>query len=248
MRAEDICLHGMQVSMRYVSLEDTKLVLMEWAVDGVGEQRGAGPLAKFARRPLRTVDVAAAAEVFRQPRQQLARLARRGLLHRTARGFYVVVPQEYVGTTWLPELEAVAAGIGVAIYGPDDAILMGVSAARVHGTLPRALAVALVAVPQQRPVLRLSDRDATIRFVTRSTARLDAEMVRTELGKTLVTSAEQTVLDLARRPNLGDAAVDVPAAIRGLYPRCSPEVLRGLAVEQRMQATLGRVSAIVGDQ
>lgn len=209
--------------------------------------RGAELLAELARRPLRTVGSAAAAAVSRHPHQQLARLVERGVLHRSAQGYYVVIPQEYVGTAWLPGLEAVAAGIGAAMFGADDAIVMGVSAARIHGVIPRALGVAVVAVPRQRAALQLVDRDALVRFVARDTARLDAELIRTELGEALVTTPEQTVLDLTRRPNLGDAAVDVPAAIRALYQRCDRERLAELAAEQRMRATLDRVSVMVGE-
>ena len=46
-------------------------------------------------------------------------------------------------------LEAAAAGIATAIYGPDDVIVMGPSAARLHGAIPRALATATIAVPSQ---------------------------------------------------------------------------------------------------
>ncbi|MFE3260635.1 type IV toxin-antitoxin system AbiEi family antitoxin [Nocardia sp. NPDC059091] len=177
----------------------------------------------------------------------MARLVKRGVLHRAAQGYYVVIPQEYVGTAWLPGLEAVAAGIGTVMFGVDDAIMMGVSAARIHGVIPRSLGVAVVAVPRQRAASQLVDRDALVRFVVRDTARLDAELIRTELGGALVTTPEQTVLDLARRPNLGDAAVDVPTAIRALYRRSDQERLAELAAEQRMRATLDRVTAMVGE-
>ncbi|MBL1075470.1 type IV toxin-antitoxin system AbiEi family antitoxin domain-containing protein [Nocardia sp. 2] len=209
--------------------------------------RGAELLAELARQPLRTVGSAAVAAVSRHPRQQLARLVERGVLHRAAQGYYVVIPQEYVGTAWLPGLEAVAAGIGTVMFGTDNAIVMGVSAARMHGVMPRSLGVAVVAVPRQRATLRLVDRDASVRFVARDTGRLDAELIRTELGGALVTTSEQTVLDLTRRPDLGDAAVDVPAAIRALYRRCDRERLAELAIEQRMRATLDRVNAMVGE-
>lgn len=210
--------------------------------------RGAELLAQLARQPLRTVGSAAAAAVSRHPRQQLARLVDRGVLHRAAQGYYVVVPQEYVGTAWLPGLEAVAAGIGSVMFGADDAILMGVSAARLHGVIPRSLGGAVVAAPRQRAALQLVDRDALVRFVARDTARLDAELIRTELGEALVTTPEQTVLDLARRPDLGDASVDVPAAIQALYQRCDRERLAELAAEQRMRATLERVTAMAGER
>ncbi|WP_069161801.1 type IV toxin-antitoxin system AbiEi family antitoxin [Nocardia altamirensis] len=145
-----------------------------------------------------------------------------------------------------PPLEAVAAGIATADFGADNAVLMGVSAARLLGAIPRALAVAIVAVPKQRAARQLTDRDALVRFVARDTDRLDAELLRTELGRTLVTTPEQTVLDLAHRPGLGDAETEVPAAIRTLYRRCDPNRLADLAAQQRLRAALRRAAAIAG--
>ena len=154
-----------------------------------------------------------ATSVYRHPRPELARLADRGVLHRVARGYYVVVPQADIGSPWLPELEPLAAGVGAAVFGDGQAILMGVSAARMLGALPRALATAIVAVPRQHRPITLTDRPAHIVFVRRDPSALDAELVDTPLGSTLVTSPEQTVLDLAHRPRLGNAEVDVPAMV-----------------------------------
>lgn len=52
---------------------------------------------------------------------------------------------------------------------------MGLSATRRYGAIPRALAVAAVAVPKLRPRLELVDRTAAVLFVRRDTGRLDAE-------------------------------------------------------------------------
>jgi hypothetical protein len=100
----------------------------------------------------------------------------------------------------MPGLEAAAAGIAVAAYGLDDAVVMGVSSARLHGVIPRALATAVIAVPTRHDPIRSADRQAVVRFVVRDTTRLDAERIRTELGPVLVTTPEQTVLDLMKRP------------------------------------------------
>ncbi|WP_232236273.1 type IV toxin-antitoxin system AbiEi family antitoxin [Nocardia sp. BMG51109] len=206
--------------------------------------RQAGIRPELARLPLRTLTPSDAADIYRHPRQQLAKLTARGLLHRPAYGYYIVVPQDRVDQSWQPELEAVAAGIATAAFDPDHAILMGASAARVHGAIPRALAVAVVAVPKQRAPLQLIDRAAIVRFVTRDTDRLDAELIGTTLGPTLVTTPEQTVLDLAHRPELGDADTEVPTAIRTLYRRCDPGRLAELATHQRLRAALDRATAI----
>ncbi|KHO19096.1 type IV toxin-antitoxin system AbiEi family antitoxin domain-containing protein [Mycolicibacterium setense] len=194
----------------------------------------------LTQAPLRTIRPSDAASIYAHPRAQLVRLAERGLLHRLADGYYVVVPQDMVGRKWIPGLESAAAGIGSAIYAIEDVVVMGVSAARLHGVIPRALATAVVAVPRQHRAIVLSDRPATVRFVKRDTTSLDAERVRTELGPTLTTTPEQTVLDLAHRPALGDAQADVPSAVADLFARSDKDRLRELATEQRRLASLRR--------
>lgn len=194
----------------------------------------------LAASPLRTFRPQDAEATYAQPRGEMRRLERRGVLHRLAHGYYVVVPQDQTGTDWMPTLEAAAAGIATADFGPANAILMGVSAARVHGAIPRAIGTAVVAVPAQRNAITLADRVATVRFVKRDTGRLDAERMNTELGPTLVTTPEQTVLDLARRPDLGDAADEVRDAVRILIGRADHELLEELAAAQRARASLRR--------
>jgi predicted transcriptional regulator of viral defense system len=194
-------------------------------------------LAAFALRTLRPRD---AESIYAQPRGEMRRLEQRGALHRLAHGYYVVVPQDQTGTGWMPALEAAAAGIATADFGPANAILMGISAARLHGAIPRAIGTAVVAVPAQRNAIALTDRAATVRFVKRDTARLDAERISTELGATLVTTPEQTVLDLARRPNLGDAEDEVRDAVRILIGRADFDLLDELAAVQRARASLRR--------
>jgi predicted transcriptional regulator of viral defense system len=194
----------------------------------------------LARAPMKTVRPRDAEAIYAHPRAQLVRLSERGLLHRVADGYYVVVPQDMVGRTWTPGLEATAAGIASAIYGPDDVVVMGPSAARLHGAIPRALATATIAVPRQHREIALSDRPAVVRFVKRDTGGLDAERIDTPLGPTLVTTPEQTVLDLAHRPELGDVEVDIHAAVAELYARSDQQRLSALASDQRRMASLRR--------
>ncbi|MEX2587647.1 MAG: type IV toxin-antitoxin system AbiEi family antitoxin [Actinomycetota bacterium] len=193
---------------------------------------------------MRTIRAADAKKVYAHPGTQVARLERKDLLHRVAFGYYVVVPQDRIGTNWRPPIEAVAAGIATAIVGERIPVLMGLTAARIHHALPRALGEALVAVPKWHRPIRLSDRDGTIRFVERKTDQLDAEVVATELGKCLATTPEQTVLDLAHRPQLGHAEGEAWAAIKALLPRCDHELLVEIATQQRLRASLVRVERI----
>lgn len=200
----------------------------------------------LARAPLRTIRPRDAGMAYAHPRAQLARLTERGLLHRVADGYYIVIPHESIGRHWLPDLEAAAAGIASAIYGIHDAVLMGVSAARLYGAIPRALAAAVVAVPKQHRPIALTDRPASVNFVKRDTSRLDAERIETSLGSALATTPEQTTLDLAHRPLLGDAEVDVPAAIAALYKRSDPKRLEQIASDQRLTAALRRAEIWAG--
>jgi predicted transcriptional regulator of viral defense system len=199
--------------------------------------------AELAQAAMKTIRPRDAGEIYAHPRAEFARLTERGLLHRVADGYYIVVPQDMVGRTWAPGLEATAAGIASAIYSPDDVVVMGPSAARLHGAIPRALATATIAVPRQHRAIELSDRPAVVRFITRDTTGLDAERVDTGLGSTLVTTPEQTVLDLAHRPELGDVEVDIRSAVAALYERSDQQRLAALASDQRRMASLRRAEA-----
>jgi hypothetical protein len=167
-------------------------------------------------------------------------------LHRVATGYYAVVPPHSIDREWLPSVEGVAYGIAAADYGFDAAVLMGLSAARVHGAIPRALAVGLVAIGKNRPNLKLSDRDARVVFVRRDTDRLDAERVGTDLGRALVTTAEQTLLDLAHRPELGGVPDEAKVAVRALWPRADAYRLEQIAGEQRLRSALRRARSWIG--
>lgn len=144
----------------------------------------------------------------------------------------------------MPSLEIAAAGIATAIYGPQI-VVMGISAARLHGAIPRALATAIVATPTQHRRIVLTDRPAIVRFVKRDTAALDAQRHDSPLGPTLVTTPEQTILDLAHRPTLGDAEIEIPDALAALYTHSDPNHLHALATKQRRQASLHRALSLI---
>lgn len=193
-------------------------------------------------RVLRPVD---AAEVYAHPRPEFARLERSGALRRVAPGYYAAVPDDRVGLAWLPDLEAVALGVGVAVAGVDGAALMGLSAARVHGGLPRTIGVAVVAMARHRPVLRLTDRDAVVLFVRREVGGLDVQRYRLELGEGWVTTVEQTVVDLVARPDLGGMPQEAVAAVAALVPRADPELLEELVAGHHRGPSVRRLLAQV---
>lgn len=202
--------------------------------------RRTGIPAELVQAPLRTVR-ARDVTVYAHARPQLARLEQAGLLHRLANGYFAAVPQDRVGSRWMPTLEAAAAGVAAADFGARGFALMGVSAARLHHVMPRAVGVAVVAVPRPRKALELADRDAAVRFLVRNLELMHLEVMETDLGRCLVTTPEQTLLDLAHRPDRDGLAEDVDAAMRALANRCDAGVLAEVAGRQRLGRALGRL-------
>ena len=192
-------------------------------------------LARRANKVVRPRDIGT---IYAHPRAELARLrairgsaaSGRWLLHRCA--------QERLGDLrWRPELDAAALGLAQTDYGIDAVALMGVSAARYHGAIPRALAVAVVAVPKQRPML--TSHPGRMIFVKRDVARLDIEHVDTQLASGWVTTMEQTILDVAARPELGGLSrQDVAQTIRALAARVDWALVDRLAAAQHKPAAL----------
>ncbi|WP_369055092.1 type IV toxin-antitoxin system AbiEi family antitoxin domain-containing protein [Kineococcus terrestris] len=202
---------------------------------------------EIAHAPLRTFTTSALAHRYTQPAVQVHRLRAQGRVRRAARGVHYAVP-ESAPASWRPSLEALAAGVATALYGERVPVLMHLSAARLLGVVPRALARAVVAVPRQHPAVTLDDRDdARVHFVQRDTDGLDAQLVSTDLGPALITSPEQTLLDLARRPDLLGLAGESWDAVRGLWPRCDEDLLRELAGAQRGRAALRRAQRVRED-
>jgi AbiEi antitoxin C-terminal domain len=200
-------------------------------------------LARRGNKVLRPRD---AGEVYAHPRAELARLVRVGALVRLASGYFVLVPQERLGDReWRPELEAAALGLAQADYGAEHVALMGLSAARYHGAVPRAVGVAVVAVPKQRPALET--RFGTVLFVKRDVTRLDVERLDTQVTTGWVTTVEQTLLDLGARPTLGGLAEsDLVAAVRALAARADWDLTRQLAGDQHKPAALAAATRLAG--
>lgn len=197
-----------------------------------------------ARATLRTVRPGTLSDVYSNPRAAVRKLTADGTMHRLAFGYYCEVPSDADPATWRPSLEAAAVAIATARGGTGEPVLMGLSAARVHDALPRAIATATVAVTDsgRRPI-RLVDRAAIVRFVQRDTERLDAERTVLDLGPALVTTPEQTVLDVARF-HPGDP--DTPAVLRALWPQVDEALLDRLARAGRGVASLRRARGLLG--
>jgi AbiEi antitoxin C-terminal domain len=184
-------------------------------------------------------------KAYANPWDEFGRLTQTGMLVKVAHGYYLLVPEEHRGAYWAPEVEGLALGIAVADYGRDRVALMGPAAARVLGAIPRALATATVAVPRQRPVLTTTA--GRVQFVKRLVEHLDVQRVTTEITTGWVTTPEQTVLDLADRPNLaGIIPATAEEAIKTLKARCDDQLIARLAREQRKLAAWQRYCWVVG--
>jgi hypothetical protein len=216
--------------MMNVGFKPTEVVVV--ARTAVGVPPGLARLGKAVFRPR---DLAG---IYAHPRAEVARLAANGVVQQLATGYYALVPARRIGDrAWMPDLQASALGIGQADYGLGQVALMGISAARVHGAIPRALAVAVVAVPKQRPVLEIAE--ARVVFARRDARKLDLERTETELGTGWVTTVEQTLLDLAARPTLGGVSkADIEEAMRALATRADWATVESLAQEQHRLGAL----------
>jgi predicted transcriptional regulator of viral defense system len=194
-------------------------------------------LAALGRRVLRPRDATA---LYRNPQAEFRRMAKTGVLRRIAHGYYLLPPLEQMGEPgWRPLVEHLALGVAVADHG-DQAALMGLSAARHHGAVPRAHATAWIAIPVVRRPLDCGPYGRVV-FVPRDLDRLDLVRAHTPVADGWVTSVEQTIVDLARRPDYGGGADLAHEVIEALWPRAEAGLVDELADQQRGRAALERV-------
>ncbi|MCZ6663039.1 MAG: hypothetical protein O6951_08980 [Actinobacteria bacterium] len=136
------------------------------------------------------------------------------MLLNLAHGYYAVPPSEWIGDpAWVPEIEAVALGVAAADHQSGRVAIVGISAARVLGFLPRALAAAVVAVPVRRRYL--ATRVGQVHFWQREVEQLETQVWRSELGQGRVSTVEQALLDVADRPER--AGVTIGTAQEALH-------------------------------
>ncbi|MDO8307654.1 MAG: hypothetical protein Q7V58_04765 [Actinomycetota bacterium] len=202
-------------------------------------QRATGVPPEILIRPTLMITGRSAAAIYRQPAAELARLARAGVIVKIAHGYYAAVPTGRQRDDWIPSLETLSAGLATAVFGPGGGAIWGLSAARVHGALPRATATGYVLGPTQHRDIELSIRSARVEFSKRDPARLDLEYLATELGPSLVTSIHQTILDLSTRP-FEDGETPRADAVRALMERADLDRLAGLAANVRGRTALAR--------
>lgn len=178
----------------------------------------AGPidvLRAVERAPLRTMRYEDARVLGGNAWRVLDGLVERGALVRLAHGIYTAPPNGLDGRTWKPGLEAAGLAVAAARFGPRNAILMGIGAARHWGAVPRAIANTVIAVPHagRRAVHTAS---GTVHLVPRELDRVDATLEMTELGRALIATPEQTLFDLLMRPEQGSEVEEAREAARSL--------------------------------
>lgn len=195
-------------------------------------------------QPTLLVTGASAAAVYAQPAAELKRLADAGAIVKIARGIYAAVPVGKQAENWLPSMEDLASGIASVVYGPGVGVLWGLSAARVHGALPRAISVGYACGPAQHRPITLLPRSGQVLFSKRNTDHLGVEYFDTELGPGLVTSKTQTILDLSR--SSFDVEGDLRTeAVRTLMMMVDLEELADLAAQSRGMTALARARKLV---
>lgn len=184
-----------------------------------------------------------AAAVYAQPAAELKRLTDAGAVVKIARGYYAAVPIGKQATSWLPSMEDLAAGLATAVHGHGNGVLWGLSAARVHGALPRAIATGYAFGPTQHRPIALLLRQGLVQFRKRDPERLDVEYLDTELGPGLVTSAAQTILDLSSSALAGEGDLRTEA-VRNLMNVVDLDELVDLATRVRGLAALNRARKV----
>lgn len=199
-------------------------------------------------REVRVVRPRDLSDLYTNPTSELRRLIQNDVARRIAHGYYILVPPEFSGDpSWRPTIESVALGVGTADYGVDSVALMALSAARIHGVLPRAVAVGTVASPKQRP--KLITPWGQIVFHRRKVSRLDLQRTRTDLTPGYVTTMEQTLLDLVRWGDAWDVSAEQRAgAVRSLAGMVDWSRARGLAEAQRLGPTYSRARVMAGER
>lgn len=216
-------------------------------MNGARPTREGGTPTIITRAPLRTVRPVMLRGHYANPERDLVRLRDAGRLVQLAHGTYTAKPDTIdPDQFWQPPLEEAAMAYATAQYGDLVPILMGVGAARFHHAIPRAIGVTVVAVPEQhRPViLRIGGR---VVFTRTDVDQLDARAERGGLGPMLVTTPEQTLIDIVQRPDLGGMPEQALAAATALCPRVDRARVEQI-LESHSRSARAKVRALLNEQ
>lgn len=176
-------------------------------------------------------------------KQDFARLEKSGAILRVAHGHYMLVPERHrkPDPDWRPSLERIGLGITTAQYGSDEVAIIGPSAARVHGAVPRALGIATVSTPSTMP-RDVTTVMGTVRLYPRTIDKMDVIRIDNDLATGLVTSIEMTMLDLmAKAPKWPLLESDKLEAVRWLADRADWDIAEEVARDFRRKAAFERL-------
>ena len=183
----------------------------------------------IARMPLRTARWQDVDDIEVNAARKLKQLSEAGAVTRIANGVYTVPPNGADGRRWKAPLEAAALALATVRFGERQAVLMGPSAARHWGAIPRALGEAQVAVKgaTSRPAKLLDG--AIVTFVVRDLSRLDVAVERTALGDALITTPAQTLYDLLARARRYGSSEATQEGVANLVHRVTQDEIAAIA-------------------
>jgi len=170
--------------------------------------------------------------------------ARRGVVIRVARGSYVLVPEasRAPDTKWRPPIESVALGLASVVHGRSNVALIGPSAARVHGCLPRPLQVGMASYPSTR-TREVTTIVGTVQLFARPIEKMDVVRFESDFGAGMVTSVEMTMLDLVSGADKWSIErSDLGEALRLLAAKANWEIAEQVANRYRRATALKSLS------
>lgn len=198
--------------------------------------------------PLRTVRPMMLRRLYANPEKELVRLNQAGLVTKIAPGAYTAKPDTIPAPVpWRPAFEDAAMAYATTQYGNRIPVLYGIGAARFHHAIPRAIAVTVIAVPQQHRPVTLT-HGGTVIFTTTDVDKLEARLEQTTLGAFLVTTPEQTMIDLLARPELGGMPAEAAAAAAALAATVDADHVHELAATRPRTVRLKVDNHLVGTQ
>lgn len=198
--------------------------------------------------PLRTVRPLMLRSLYANPEKELVRLNKAGLVTKIAPGAYTAKADNIpADVPWRPAFEHAAMAYATTQYGNRVPVLYGIGAARFHLAIPRAIAVTVIAVPQQHRPVTLTDGGNVI-FTTTDVDQLEAHFEQTTIGGFLVTTPEQTMIDLLARPDLGGMPNQALAAAAVLACSVDPDRVHQLAETRPRTVRLKIEKYLVGTQ
>lgn len=192
-----------------------------------------GVPAEIAAAPMRTVRPIMLRGLYANPEKELIRMRDRGHVVRIAPGTYTAKPDTIPAETkWLPDFEEAAMAYATAHYGNRVPVLYGIGAARFHHAIPRAIGATVIAVPEQHRPITLEAGGGRVVFTRTEVNKLDARLERGGLGRFLVTTPEETLLDLLDRPELGGMPAEAATAVRTLLDIVDQDRVHRLAIDR----------------